>query len=75
MHKTDAAHHISVLVDCPDNAVLSFLQDFIHYLSPEGTELAKENFHNYKWNPINGITYVNGPDPANPWGAPVPPAA
>ena len=51
------------------------VETFIHYLSLDGTELAKESFHKYKWNPINGITYVNGPDPANPWGAPVPPAA
>ncbi len=50
------------------------VETYIHYLSPEGEELAVESFHNYKWNPINGITYVNGPDPANPWGTPAPAA-
>lgn len=36
---------------------------YIHYLSSDGTELGSEEFHSYKWAPINGITYVNGPPP------------
>lgn len=51
------------------------VETYIHYLSLDGTELGMESFHNYKWNPINGTTYVNGPDPANPWGTPTAPAA
>jgi hypothetical protein len=39
------------------------VETYIHYLSPDGTELGSEVFHNYKWAPINGITYVNGPPP------------
>lgn len=50
------------------------VETYIHYLSLDGTELAVESFHNYKWNPINGITYVNGVDPANPWATPAPAA-
>jgi hypothetical protein len=50
------------------------VETYIHYLSLDGTELGVESFHNYKWNPINGITYVNGPDPANPWATPTPAA-
>jgi len=40
------------------------VQTYIHYLSPDGAELKKDPFHAYKWDPINGKTYVNGPDPA-----------
>lgn len=40
------------------------VQTYIHYLTLEGQELKVEDFHHYKWNPINGRTYVNGPDPA-----------
>ncbi len=50
------------------------VETFIHYLSLDGTELGVDTFHNYKWNPINGTTYVNGPDPANPWATPTPAA-
>ncbi len=40
------------------------VQTYIHYLTLEGVELKVEDFHHYKWNPINGRTYVNAPDPA-----------
>ncbi|HWR22954.1 MAG TPA: VanW family protein [Feifaniaceae bacterium] len=40
------------------------VQTYIHYLSPEGGEIKAADFHHYKWNPINGRTYVNGPDPS-----------
>ncbi|OQB25034.1 MAG: Vancomycin B-type resistance protein VanW [Firmicutes bacterium ADurb.Bin182] len=42
----------------------SRVKTYIHYLSLDGTELKKKSFHNYEWKPINGKTYVNGPDPA-----------
>jgi hypothetical protein len=48
----------------------SRVKTFIHYLSLDGTVLKTENFHNYEWRPINGKTYVNGPDPA--LGIPMP---
>lgn len=40
------------------------VETFIHYLDLNGNELKVESFHNYKWNPFNGMTYVNAPDPA-----------
>ncbi len=40
------------------------VQTYIHYLNLDGTEIKVADFHHYKWNPINGRTYVNGPDPA-----------
>ncbi len=39
-------------------------QTYKHILSPDGTELKTEKFTHYEWRPINGTTYVNGPDPA-----------
>jgi len=50
------------------------VETYIHYLSPDGVELGSENFHNYKWAPINGITYVNGPPPPGTPAATVVPA-
>ena len=40
------------------------VQTYIHYLTLDGQELKVEDFHHYKWNPINGRTYINAPDPA-----------
>jgi hypothetical protein len=40
------------------------VQTYIHYLSLNGVELAKEEFHSYKWAPINGTTYINAAPPA-----------
>ena len=40
------------------------VETFIHYISLDGAELAVESFHEYTWNPTNGTTYVNGPDPS-----------
>lgn len=40
------------------------VETYIHYLSLDGTELGSDTFHNYKWAPINGITYVNAAPPA-----------
>lgn len=37
---------------------------YIHTLDLTGKERKVELFHEYTWNPINGKTYVNGPDPA-----------
>lgn len=51
------------------------VETFIHYLSLDGTELAKESFHKYKWDPKNGTTYVNGPDPATVTPTPPPMAS
>lgn len=45
---------------------------YIHYLSPEGTELGKKEFHSYTWQPKNGRTYVNGTDPALATPTPAP---
>ncbi len=42
------------------------VETFKHYLSLDGKELKKESFHSYKWNPFNGITYVNGSDKPTP---------
>ncbi len=39
-------------------------QVYKHILSPDGTELKEEKFTYYQWRPINGTTYINGPDPA-----------
>ncbi len=49
------------------------VETFIHYLSLDGKELAKKSFHKYSWNPKDGTTYVNGPDPATV--TPTPPPA
>ncbi len=46
------------------------VQTYIHYLTLEGKELKVEDFHHYKWNPINGRTYINAPDPALGGGIP-----
>lgn len=46
---------------------------YIHYLSPDGTELGKKEFHSYSWPPKNGRTYVYGQDPA--LATPTPPPA
>jgi vancomycin resistance protein YoaR len=51
------------------------VKTFIHYLSADGTELGSEDFHSYKWAPINGITYVNGPPPPGTPAATTVPAA
>ena len=58
------------------------VQTYKHTYSLDGTELKVENFTNYQWKPINGTTYVNGPDPATlppsptplpfPWLSPTP---
>ncbi len=50
------------------------VETFIHYISLDGNELAVKSFHKYSWNPQNGKTYVNGPDPATvtPTPPPVP---
>ena len=48
------------------------VETFIHYLSLDGKELAKESFHKYSWNPKDGKTYVNGPDPATVTPTPAP---
>ena len=48
------------------------VETFIHYLSLDGNELAKESFHKYSWNPKDGTTYVNGPDPATVTPTPPP---
>ncbi len=40
------------------------VQTYIHYLDLEGKELKVAEDHYYEWPPINGKTYVNGPDPA-----------
>jgi vancomycin resistance protein YoaR len=40
------------------------VQTYIHYLDLEGNELKVNKDHYYEWPPINGKTYVNGPDPA-----------
>jgi vancomycin resistance protein YoaR len=45
---------------------------YIHYLSLTGDELAVKEFHSYSWNPQNGKTYVNGPDPATVTPTPPP---
>ena len=37
---------------------------FIHTLSLDGKELKVADFHDYTWNPINGKTYVNAPEPS-----------
>lgn len=42
------------------------VETFKHYLSLDGKELKKESFHSYKWNPFNGITYVNGSEKPTP---------
>lgn len=39
-------------------------QTYIHYLALDGTELKKEKFYYHWYKPVNGRTYVNGPDPA-----------
>ena len=39
-------------------------QTYRHILSLDGTELKNEKFTYFQWRPINGTTYVNGPDPA-----------
>lgn len=50
------------------------VETFIHYISLDGNELEMKSFHKYSWNPQNGKTYVNGPDPATvtPTPPPVP---
>ena len=48
------------------------VQTYIHYLSLTGEELGVEDFHSYTWNPQNGKTYVNGPDPATVTPTPPP---
>lgn len=48
------------------------VETFIHYLSLDGKELAKKSFHKYSWNPKDGKTYVNGPDPATVTPTPPP---
>jgi hypothetical protein len=48
------------------------VQTFIHYISLDGEELAVDDFHSYSWNPQNGKTYVNGPDPATVTPTPPP---
>lgn len=40
------------------------VQVYKHILAPDGAELKAEKFTSYQWKPINGTTYVNGPDPA-----------
>ncbi len=49
------------------------VKTFIHYISLDGNEIAVKEFHSYTWNPKNGTTYVNGPDPATV--TPTPPPA
>lgn len=39
-------------------------ETYKHILSPDGKVLKVEKFTQFKWKPINGTTYVNGPDPA-----------
>lgn len=39
-------------------------QTYRHILSLDGTELKAEKFTQFQWRPINGTTYINGPDPA-----------
>ena len=48
------------------------VKTYIHYLSPEGTEMGKKEFHSYTWQPKNGRTYVNGGDPALATPTPAP---
>ncbi len=40
------------------------VKTYIHYYSLDGTQVDVKEFHSYTWNPKNGTTYVNGPDPA-----------
>lgn len=40
------------------------VETFKHILTLNGEELTKKSFGKNTWNPQNGVTYVNGPDPA-----------
>jgi hypothetical protein len=46
------------------------VQTFIHYLSLDGDQLAKKDFHDYTWTPKNGTTYVNAATLPTPTPAP-----